>query len=922
MIIAHLADIQIRAHSRHEEYRQSFEYLYESLRSQHPDRIVLAGDIVHNKINISPELVSLTSNFFRSLSFIAPVDLILGNHDLAMKNTDRMDAITPIVDALDNEYINFMRESCVYPFRVNTMEPECQYVVMSCIDSEDRWEQIKQEALQQPHKVNIALWHGTVNGVCLESGRQLESPHDLELFRHLDYAMLGDIHATQILDSQQRIAYPGSYPKQSFSEDERGGYFLWDIRGKNEHSIKFIELPSVCPFYTIELPESLEVPLGLKLKSSSRIRIKSRPLNAAEKKQTVDQIRHLYCPSELKFSTNAVDAKSSEVVISKGISAANLRELPVQERLLREHLHSHNLTEQQLESVFLINKECSVGAGDVLRDVRYKIKSLKFSNLFSFGPDNVLDFTKLKGIVGVFGKNASGKSSLAVDAILYCLFNTVSKDVVKNQQYVNDRQDYCSAEIEIEAGRQYRIARRTDIQETKKRNGTAETKSVTDLKFHIDNQPMDDIDRAATDKLIRSTFGTVEDFLLTSVAAQFDLLGFIANKATDRKRTIGRYFDLDLFEQKHKLANDNLKYLRKRLNSLESVDFLRSIADIEKQTSLIQDELSRAEKQAHSDRKLYEYGLLQLQKISIDQETSVAQKKMQAANIKNEFLQNRSLIESFNSEIDEVSQYRCLDNPDCCMNARKISLEAKKNKAIELREAIRSRMNEFMNDQKTSQKVDPEKERIKEQRRLCDIHKQSEQDNLRKAQGFSRDLVCLEMQLSSLQKQKTELDEVKERFFVEDLYAKAMGKDGISYQIVKNNLQRINEEISRILSEDIPFEIWLADDDKEINVYLQDERRKPRQIELCSGMEKTVAAIAVRAALISITSLPVSNVFVLDESFTSLDVEYMDALGRVLSGLRKIFDTVLIICHNEYVKDLCDHIVMVEKNNEGYSRIV
>ena len=44
MKIAHLADIQIRFGSRHDEYRQVFQRLYEDLKIQKPDRIFVGGD--------------------------------------------------------------------------------------------------------------------------------------------------------------------------------------------------------------------------------------------------------------------------------------------------------------------------------------------------------------------------------------------------------------------------------------------------------------------------------------------------------------------------------------------------------------------------------------------------------------------------------------------------------------------------------------------------------------------------------------------------------------------------------------------------------------------------------------------------------------------------------------------------------------
>jgi len=109
MKIAHLADTHIRNYERQDQYRKVFEHLYETLREEKPDYIVHCGDIAHKKTVISPEFVELCSDFFRNLESIAPTYIILGNHDGNLKNKDRQDALSPIVDALSLKNLPFER---------------------------------------------------------------------------------------------------------------------------------------------------------------------------------------------------------------------------------------------------------------------------------------------------------------------------------------------------------------------------------------------------------------------------------------------------------------------------------------------------------------------------------------------------------------------------------------------------------------------------------------------------------------------------------------------------------------------------------------------------------------------------------------------------------------------------------------------
>ena len=111
MKIAHISDVHIRNYRYHNEYKAVFEQLYEKLRELKPDFIVNTGDTAHTKLQLSPSYFQMTANFFESLADIAPLHVILGNHDLNLRNTGKVDAITPIVDALDHPDIHFHKFS-------------------------------------------------------------------------------------------------------------------------------------------------------------------------------------------------------------------------------------------------------------------------------------------------------------------------------------------------------------------------------------------------------------------------------------------------------------------------------------------------------------------------------------------------------------------------------------------------------------------------------------------------------------------------------------------------------------------------------------------------------------------------------------------------------------------------------------------
>ena len=60
---------------------------------------------------MSPELIDLTSEFFTELANLCPLLVLPGNHDCNLNNKHRLDALSPIIRALDNPNIHYIKDS-------------------------------------------------------------------------------------------------------------------------------------------------------------------------------------------------------------------------------------------------------------------------------------------------------------------------------------------------------------------------------------------------------------------------------------------------------------------------------------------------------------------------------------------------------------------------------------------------------------------------------------------------------------------------------------------------------------------------------------------------------------------------------------------------------------------------------------------
>ena len=81
-----------------------------------------------------------------------------------------------------------------------------------------------------------------------------------------------------------------------------------------------------------------------------------------------------------------------------------------------------------------------------------------------------------------------------------------------------------------------------------------------------------------------------------------------------------------------------------------------------------------------------------------------------------------------------------------------------------------------------------------------------------------------------------------------------------------------------------------------------------------------MAAMAIRLALLSVSSLPKGDIFVLDEPGTSLDEENMAGFIRILELIKVYFKNVLLISHLDSLKDSVDMQIVIEKE-AGFAKV-
>lgn len=1029
MKIVHISDIHWRGLSRHSEYRSSFKNFFNDIKNKSPDIIYVGGDIVHSKTHgISPELIQNLSWWFTSLAKIAPTHVILGNHDGLILNKDRQDAITPIIEALDNPNIFLYKKSGVYPFAKNSEGKTFNWCVLSCFD-EENWKNVV------PHQddINICLFHGAIEKSKTDSNWVLDGEISLGAIQQFDFGLLGDIHKMQYLDPDKRIAYPGSAIQQNYGEARRKGYLFWEINSKDDYKSEFFEIKNEYPFITLnwrgDIPTTCD---STKCEESAYYRIKSKySLDQKSLKQVAKYLKQNYKAQEVVFKVDRIQNYADNTDPSDKLLLCKNDKKSVKETI-REYYSQAEFKESDFEEMDLIVDKCF----DELKtskstEIMWDLERIEFDNLFSYGEGNVVDLKSKSGLTGIFGKNRIGKSSI-VGAIMYTLFNASDRGTIKNEHIVNKRKSSCKGVAYISSGGlRYRVERKTILKESKKNQiwskTTLEIEQIDENNEVIAN--LSGEQRRDTETKLREIVGSSDDFLMTSIAAQGKMNNFISLSSSARKGIINKFLSVNVFDDLYNVVRDLSQETRVLLNKMDARNWEYEInknhvtisgknndlKELQEKTKLTKERLYQVKnesgdvsiKYTHSDLERIEKNIHEnIRKINLFESSleSLSQKygkiedalekadekigrvnleeinelKQERSNIEKKIIMLTNLVRNEENELKRMNKSaKILDEVPCgetFLNCKfiknshkdKKNLESQEEKVKNAKELLKMenkslrnickrdidkeleeynnviRMQNTLLREKVKHKSDIDKltsnidilqieltdlnaKRIE----IKDLIASSDQEEVfkiienltstLKSQenriiNLSKEIGMLENQVKNIMEEEVVFNDLCKKSRMFEALLSAFSKKGIPVFLIKKVLPKINDEISQSIQSLVGFTVEIEYSEKdELEIYINygDSRRI---IELCSGMEKMMASMAIRFVLTNLSTLPRASMLVIDEGFGALDSGNIDVCNEFLSSMKKWYKNILIISHIDVIKDTVDNIMEITRN--------
>jgi DNA repair exonuclease SbcCD ATPase subunit len=340
---------------------------------------------------------------------------------------------------------------------------------------------------------------------------------------------------------------------------------------------EYIEIPNEYGYYTInidngKLPELPDLP------KKPRVRIRVSNTKPAQLKRVMTQLQKK-CKIQESVITK-VDGLSTEKIRDKKINIGDVSNPDYQYDLVREYLKNNYIVDDdtmiKIKDI-LTELNQVIPEADIQRNVHWKLKRFEFSNLFSYGEDNVVDFTKLNGMIGLFAPNASGKSAL-LDSLCFTLFD-ISSRTYKADNIINKAKTnlHCKVNFEID-GQDYFIEKKG-----KKNLRTGHVKVDIDF-WTIDDTgekiSLNGDQRRTTQNNIKKVIGNYEDFILTSMSSQNNNTVFIDKTQKERKELLSQFMGLKIFDTLYQQASDDIREVNTLLNDFKKADYDKELASI------------------------------------------------------------------------------------------------------------------------------------------------------------------------------------------------------------------------------------------------------------------------------------------------------------------------------------------------------
>ena len=281
--------------------------------------------------------------------------------------------------------------------------------------------------------------------------------------------------------------------------------------------------------------------------------------------EKIKSVRHYFQKKYETTNVNVITKTKVDKETTHNVDISfNILDKNYQQELAKTYLDNKSLSvylDKVLDIDSIVDNRMYLNDDEAQPFKKWYIKNIEFSNFLSYGENQKIDFDNCNGISVVESNppNFGGKTVLSVDLLLFLFFNETTK-TSKAEEIFNRFTDKNKVSVKGEVlidGEEYIILR--TLERKKAKSGEWNVKTELDFFKRLSDDSLQNFtgeQRRETEKFIKTSIGTKEDFLMTILTTGTNLEDLIDSKPTARGQVLSRFMGLEFLKRKEEIAKE------------------------------------------------------------------------------------------------------------------------------------------------------------------------------------------------------------------------------------------------------------------------------------------------------------------------------------------------------------------------------
>ncbi len=250
------------------------------------------------------------------------------------------------------------------------------------------------------------------------------------------------------------------------------------------------------------------------------------------------------------------------------------------------------------------------------------------------------------------------------------------------------------------------------------------------------------------------------------------------------------------------------------------------------------------------------------------------------------------------------------------LKEKKINIINKLNKLDNKKNSMVNDINKYNNNKTIYEEIQKLKNNLEELKNKENDYDKDCKINATNISNINKEIIKYESIILAIKKNNEIIKKNNNKKEILSIIKNATDNGGILDEIMKTIiLPSMENIINDILNDVDTYKIKLSYDNNIKITKIENNTEYESSCLMASGHEKAILNIIFRLALSKLNSRILTNFFIIDEAFKNSDATKKQKLKTLFEYLRNNYDWVLVVTHDDYIKDNFDKEINIEHHN-------